>query len=226
VTIAPPSAAGSIAPVATPSGWVPRVRRDSFLPLPAPPATLGQSNEVRSTLLATSLQSIRKHGLFDLYSRHLAGPFRETVLTAVAGAWLPINAAKAHYLACEALRLEPAMQLALGMEVGDRVNGTFLGFMVRTAKTVGVTPWLALAQSAKLYFRLFQGGGGIAIGELGPKEARIELVGNPLFEIDYFRNGCRGFYQAATRLFCTRVYTHDLSRGRSTTGMTLRLSWA
>jgi hypothetical protein len=98
--------------------------------------------------------------------------------------------------------------------------------MVRTAKTVGVTPWLALAQSAKLYVRLFQGGGGIAIGELGPKEARIEVVGNPLFAIDYFRSGCRGFYQAAAGLFCNRSYSYDLSRGKSTSGMTIRLSWA
>jgi hypothetical protein len=213
-------------PAPTASGWAPRLRRDSFLAFPAPPATLGVATEVRSTLLATSLQSIRKHGLFDPYAKHLTGPFRETVLTAVAGSWLPINAAKAHYLACDALRLETAQQLAIGMEVGDRVNGTFLGFMVRTAKTVGVTPWLALAQSAKLYFRLFQGGGGIAISELGPKEARVELVGNPLYDIDYFRNGCRGFFQAATRLFCTRVYTHDLSRGRSPNGLTVRVSWA
>jgi hypothetical protein len=202
------------------------VRRDSFLPFPAPPVTLGQATEVRSTLLATSLQSIRKHGLLDLYQRHLTGPFKETVLTAVAGSWLPINAAKAHYLACDALRLEPAVQLAIGMEVGDRVNGTFLGFMVRTAKTAGVTPWHALAQATKLYFRVFQGGGGIAIGELGPKEARVELVGNMLYDIDYFRNGCRGFFQAATRLFCNRVYTYDLSRGRNANGMTLRISWA
>jgi hypothetical protein len=185
------------------------VRRDSFLPFPAPPVTLGQATEVRSTLLATSLQSIRKHGLLDLYQRHLTGPFKETVLTA-----------------CDALRLEPAVQLAIGMEVGDRVNGTFLGFMVRTAKTAGVTPWHALAQATKLYFRVFQGGGGIAIGELGPKEARVELVGNMLYDIDYFRNGCRGFFQAATRLFCNRVYTYDLSRGRNANGMTLRISWA
>jgi hypothetical protein len=187
---------------------------------------LGAATHVRSTLLATSLRSIRNHGLLDPYLRHLAGPLKESVLTAVAGAWLPIDAARAHYLACDALRLEPAMQVAIGMEVGDRVNGTFLGFMVRTAKTVGVTPWLALAQSAKLYFRLFQGGGGVAIGELGPKEARVEVVGNPLFAIDYVRNGCRGFFQAAAGLFCTRVYTYDLSRGRNASGMTLRVSWA
>jgi hypothetical protein len=203
-----------------------RAKGAAFLPFAGPPAKLGLVTEVRSTLIATSLQSLRTRGLLAKYTKLLAGPHQETVLTAVAGSWLPLDAAVAHYRACDALRLEPAVQLAMGMDVGDRVHGTFLGLMVRTAKTVGVTPWLALAQSAKLYGRLFAGGGGIAVTELGPKEARIELVGNTLCEVDYFRIGLRGVYQAAVALFCSRVYSSDLPRVRPRNGMTMRLSWA
>jgi hypothetical protein len=217
-----PDASSSFPP---PASSVTRVRRDSFLPLPAPPSALGQVTMVRSTLLATSLQSLRARGMLDRYTRHVAGPHTETILTAVAGAWLPVDAAIAHYRACDALGLEPSEEVAIGMEVGDRVHGTFLGLMVRTAKTLGVTPWLALAQSAKLNSRLFSGGGGIAVSELGPKEARVDVVGNPLCDVEYFRNGLRGVYQAAVRLFCQRVYSSEIPRGLVRSGMTLRVSW-
>ena len=209
----------------TPSGFVVQPRLDSFLPFSAPPSTLGLVTQVRSTLIATSIQSLRTRGLLARYTKLLQGPHKETVLTAVAGSWLPVEVAHAHYAACEALHLDSAQQLAMGMDVGDRVNGTFLGLMVRTAKTVGVTPWIALAQSAKLHSRLFEGGGGLSIIELGPKEARVDMVGHTLCNTDYFRNGTRGVYQAATRLFCSRVYTHELSRRAILNGMSIRISW-
>jgi hypothetical protein len=217
----------SLAALRVSSSFPPRgPRPDSFLPLPAPPANLGVATQVRSTLIATSLQSIRTRGLYDRYVKLLQGPHKETVLTAVAGCWFSIEAAVAHYRACDALRLDTSLLLAMGMDVGNRVHGTFLGMMVRTARTAGVTPWLALAQSAKLHGRLFSGGGGVAVTELGPKDARIDLVGNPLCELDYFRIGMRGVYQAAVQLFCSSVYTVELSRSRAPRATAMRVSWA
>ncbi len=200
--------------------------RDSFLPFPAPPSVLGLATHARSTLIATSLQSLRTRGLLERYTRLLQGPHKETVLTAVAGSWISMEAALAHYRTCDALRLDPRVQLAMGMDVGDRVHGTFLGLMVRTARTAGLTPWVALAQSAKLHGRLFSGGGGISVTELGPKDARVDMVGNALCDIDYFRTGMRGVYQAAVQLFCTSVYSVELSRGRAPRSTAMRISWA
>jgi hypothetical protein len=181
---------------------------------------------VRSTLIATSLQSLRTRRLYDRYVRLLQGPHKETILTAVAGSWLSIEAAAAHYRACDALHLDTALQLAMGMDVGNRVHGTFLGVMVRTARTAGVTPWLALSNSAKLHGRLFSGGGGIAVTEIGPKDARVDLVGNVLCDIEYFRVGMRGVYHAAVQLFCSSVYTVELSRIRAPRASAMRISWA
>jgi hypothetical protein len=184
------------------------------------------AKRVRSTLIATSIQSLRAHGFLERYARLLQGPHRETVLTAVAGSWMAMDAALAHYRACDALRLDSRLQLAMGMDVGNRVHGTFLGVMVRTARTAGVTPWAALAQSAKLHGRLFDGGGGISVSELGPKDARIELVGNPLCDLDYFRTGVRGVYQAAVQLFSASAYSVELTRGRAPGTTAMRISWA
>lgn len=181
---------------------------------------------MRSTLIATSLQSLRTRGFLDRYARLVEGPHGETVMTAVAGSWLPMDAAVAHYRACDALRLDTRLQLVIGMDVGNRVHGTFLGMMVRTARTAGVTPWTALAQSSKLHGRLFSGGGTISVTEIGPKDARVEMAGNALCDIDYFRTGMRGLYQAATQLFCSSVYSVELARGRAPGTTAMRISWA
>ena len=135
-----------------------------------------------------------------------------------------MDAAVAHYESCDALGLDAGEQLAIAMEVGDRVHGTFLGMMVRMARTAGVTPWPALAQSAKLYGRLFCGG-GVAVTPTGPKDARVELVGNALCAIEYFRVGVRGVYQAALQLFCRRVTTFELALRRAPHAMAIRICW-
>jgi hypothetical protein len=197
---------------------------EQFLPFPAPPASLGAASAVRSTLITTSIQSLRGRGLYDRYSRRIAVAHRETLLTAVAGVWLPVDAAVAHYAACDELGLAVDEELAIAMEVGQRVHGTFLGMMVRMARTIGVTPWPALAQSAKLYDRLFCGG-GIAVTRKGPKDARVDLVGNPLCDIEYFRVGVRGVYEAALLLFCRRVSTYALPQHGRHHAMALRISW-
>ena len=198
---------------------------ERFLPFPAPPAQLGLATLVRTTLITTSIQSLRARDLLGAYTSQLRGAHKDTILSTVAGSWLSMDAATAHYRACDAIGLTAPEQLALGMNVGDRVHGTFLGVMVRSARTVGVTPWAALARSGTLYARLFSGGGGIAVSKLGPKDARIDLIGNPLCEIDYFRVGVRGVYQAAVQLFCSRVYSSDASVSRTARSMSIRLSW-
>jgi hypothetical protein len=204
--------------------WRSEATDKALLPFPGAPSSLGAASAARSTLVTTSIQALRARGLHDRYVQHLDAPHRETLLTAVAGVWLPIDAAVAHYQACEALHLDVGDQLAIAMEVGDRVHGTFLGMMVRMARTAGVTPWPALAQSAKLYGRLFCGG-GVAVTPTGPKDARVDLVGNVLCGIEYFRVGVRGIYQAALQLFCRRVMIFELPVRRAPSSMAIRISW-
>jgi hypothetical protein len=199
-------------------------KRESFLrykpQLPGPTV-----QQVRTTLIATSHQSLRGRGLFDRYTTLLDAGHKDAILTSIAGAWLPIDAACAHYRACDALCVEASLQLAIGMDVGERVHGTFLRMIARTARGAGATPWLALEQSSKLYGRLFAGGGSIAVTRMGPKDARVDLTGNPLCDIGYFRTGVRGVFQAAAQLFCHRVYTLEILKGRPPRGMALRVSW-
>jgi hypothetical protein len=183
------------------------------------------ASQARSTLITTSIQAIRARGRFAQYEEGLPPPLRETILTVVAGAWIPIEIASAHYTACDGLGLPVPEQLAIGMEVGKRVQGTMLGLVVRTAKQAGLTPWIGFGHSGRLYERLFQGG-SVRLTKLGPKEARMEVVNNQLFSIPYFRNGFRGIVAGGAQLFCEKVYVHENPRLTNETSLGLNISWA
>jgi hypothetical protein len=185
---------------------------------------MGIANVARSTLVTASIQSLRARGLYDRYAVRLAEEQRNALSTAIAGVWIPMSLAVAHYRACDALRLCIGEQLDIALEVGQQMHGTFLGAMLRLAKSVGVTPWAALAYSGKLYDRLFRGG-GIAVIRTGPKDARIDMVGNPLCDIEYFRVGVRGVFEAALELFCDRVTSHEIPRRYVGLDMGIRISW-
>jgi len=198
---------------------------ETVVPFRATPSRMGTATMVRSTLVAASIQSLRARGLYERYAVRLAEADRNELATAVAGLWIPMSLAAAHYGACESLRLCPGEQLDIALKVGMHLHGTFLGAMLRMARTVGVTPWGALAYTDKLYERLFRGG-GIAVTRIGPKDARVDLVGNPLCETEYFRVGVRGVYQAALELFCERLSTQEIPRRYSGLDMAVRISWA
>lgn len=194
------------------------------LPFPTS-GVLGEATQVRSTLLASSIASLRRHDLFDRYVALLSPAHREAVVSSVAGQWLPMAIGRAHYLACEQLGLTQAQQVQIGAEVSLKIHDTFLGVVIRTAKQAGVTPWILLSRGHQMYSRVFDGGGGIRVIRYGPKEARTDIVGIPLLTIPYFRNALRGIYQAAISLFCTQAYVQEIARDTGPTRAALRLSW-
>jgi hypothetical protein len=181
--------------------------------------------EARSTLLTTSIQALRARGHATRYEEALRSEAKQPILTVVAGVWLPIDLAVAHYEACEALGLPVEEQLGMGIEVGERVQGTMLGLVARTAKTAGVTPWTGLAHAARLYERIFRGG-AVQVSKLGPKEAELELVNNRVFGIDYARNGLRGVTLGGLKLFAEKVYVHEMPTHGSPSTFVMRISWA
>jgi hypothetical protein len=197
---------------------------ETVVPFRAAPSRMGIATMVRSTLVSASIQSLRARGLYDRYALRLVEADRDELASAVAGVWMPMSLAVAHYRACESLRLCVGEQLDIARKVGMHLHGTFLGAMLRLARTAGVTPWGALAYTDKLYERLFRGG-GIAVTRVGPKDARVDMVGNPLCQMEYFRVGVRGVYQAALELFCERMSTHEIPRPYSGLDMAVRISW-
>ncbi|HET9955124.1 MAG TPA: hypothetical protein VFQ61_11505 [Polyangiaceae bacterium] len=171
-------------------------RDEIVLPFPDAP---GVAAYIRSTLLTSSLQSLRARGLEEKHSRLLPPEHRDTILSCVAGQWLPIAVGAAHYEACGKLGLSAAEQHEVGRSVSKQIHETLLGLTVKMARGVGLTPWTLLAKGNTLFSRLFRGG-GTQITRLGASSARIEIAGLPLLEIPYFRNAVSGTYAAGIEL--------------------------
>jgi hypothetical protein len=198
---------------------------ETILPFPAPLESIGLAKQMRSTLVASSFESLRRRNLMDRYRELVDPDHRDTLLSSVAGQWLPIEVGMAHYDAVDRLGFTAEEQAGIGAEVSHKIHDTFLGVVMKMATNAGVTPWTLLPKGNQLYGRIFQGGGGTQIVKLGPKEARAEIAGVPILAIPYFRNAIRGLYQAGISVFCTRCYAHEIPRRAPPTSIALRLSW-
>jgi len=199
---------------------------DVFVAFPAPIERLGTATLVRSTLLVSSLQSVRKRNLSETYLRLLPGEHHAVVQSMIAGQWVPMKLAEAHYEACEGLGFSATAAHEIGREVGDRIQGTFLAAMVRMVGTVGVTPWTALSHAQRLFERVLRGGGGLSVLKRGPKDARVHFVGVPLCRLPYFRFALAGVFEAAADLFCIKSYAKEVAGSATETAIVFQISWA
>jgi hypothetical protein len=199
------------------------VEEEVFLPFPGPVDALPPVSQCKSTLLVASVRTLREQGYFDRYSALLDPGFREAVLSTIAGVWLPIDAAVAHYRAIDYLGLTSGEQVALGGAVSERLGSSVFGTIATLAKTSGVTPWTGLRYFQRFFDRFFVGG-GTCVTKLGPKDARIEIVGLPLARIPYFVNSYRGLIEALGFLFCRKLFVTVLPRANATT-IVFRGSW-
>ncbi len=203
-----PVAASSFRP---PSGLAPPLRSEEcILPFPLAKGAIRSATAYRSTLVVSSLATLRERGYFEAYSRLLTR-YREEILTSIAGSWLPMPVARAHYDACDALGLAVSEQVAIGRSVGARTQGSILATAAKTARGGGVTPHTILPQFNRLWSRAVNGSAG-AVYRVGPKEARAEFVGCELFDVDFFRHGFRGVLLGVGALFCRTPHIHDLPR--------------
>ncbi|GAC1364669.1 MAG: hypothetical protein NVSMB47_16180 [Polyangiales bacterium] len=202
-----------------------RSSEEVVIPFSLPAARLRPVGEVRTTLITSSLQSLRERRYLDAYCAALPPELHDSILTTVAGAWMPIATACAHYAACDALQLSDLEREAIGAEVGTRVSGTFLGTLVRGARGAGLTPWLGFQQYARLWGRIFRGG-DVAVFKIGPKDARLEVLGLPLARYHYFRAGFRGVNRATCALFAETVFVHQVPRLCTDSSLGFKISWA
>ncbi len=186
---------------------------------------LRDATHFRSTWVTASQATIRDRGYGAQYETFLTGPLRSEVLGIVAAKWLPMDVARTHYEACEKLNLPTSELLDIGSAAAKRANATSLSFAVRMAQNVGVTPWTILAQTPRIWDRIFMGGGGMRVAKLGPKEARLDVMGYPLAGIRYNRVTMRGIVSAFAELFCEKVYVKEISDATDQTRIAMKLSW-
>jgi hypothetical protein len=166
--------------------------REIIIPHTSPqrPAT-----HVRSTLIQSSLATLRTFGHFDAYAKHLPAELREPIVDTIAPTWLPIELGAAHYRACDQLELSEEQLVEIGEHVGDRMQGAFMETLTRAGRAMGLTPWVLLKRFDVLWGRLFQGG-SIELTKVGPKDLTIEIrLAAPLHS-PYFRRAFCGVVRA------------------------------
>lgn len=178
---------------------------EPFVPFQHPAGKAPLVSEIRSTLVVSSLQSLRTHGLFDRYVAELAPKDRDALLGLIAGTWIPLATAEPHYRALDRLQLSTDVVESIGGDVAQRVNKTLLSTIIRASRSAGVTPWTLLSHVHR-FRELSWRGSDIAVYKLGPKDARFEWVAQPLAEIPYFVTSLGGYLAALAGLFSTKAY--------------------
>lgn len=166
---------------------------------------------------------LRTAGRIEAYTAGLAPEARSNVFGVVPGSWIPVETALAHHRAIDNLRLAPSEQIALATGSGEKMQGALTGTILRMSRKVGVTPWLLLPHSQRIWDRVCRGG-DISVERVGPKEAVLRMVGLPLFSTSYFRVAIRYVLQSGLSLWCTRGYVTEVAW--SPTTVTFREAWA
>jgi hypothetical protein len=179
---------------------------------------------IRSTLVQGGIASIRAGALYDAYVAAVAPGVRQEIETAVAGMWIPVDTAVAHYVACDQLGLSSESAAQLGRATFDRTKGLLLGTAIGVAKGAGVTPWSLVPYLQRFWLRGLDGGGIQAV-KVGPKEMRMDVVGCPLFRSQYFRAALRGLTGALFELVTQKSYVHQVPGGSPDTAIALRAQW-
>jgi hypothetical protein len=131
---------------------------ETVVPFRTPPEKVALATHFRSTWLTASLDGLKAKGHYARYIELLPARFHDPILHSIAGVWLPIDIAVAHYAACDALGLTQAEQLDMGREVLTRLKKTIFSLAFRAARDIGVTPWTMLKLLPGQFEREVRGG--------------------------------------------------------------------
>jgi hypothetical protein len=179
---------------------------------------------VRSTLLSASLQSVRDMGWEKRYFAALPAARHDEMRTLIAGMWMPLELAVAHYTACDGMDLRSDEVMEVGKAVSLRTQKTFVGTLGSIAAGAGATPWHLYKNGHRIWGRIFDGGDNIAY-RLGPKDIEIIALGCPLLLIRYFRVSFCAYYAALAGLVAKSVHWRELPERRGEPSIAMRVSW-
>jgi hypothetical protein len=188
------------------------------------PVNLRPLAAARGTILVLDWRALRGLGLYDRFSAALEPGDRDALAAVTAGSWVPLDLVLAHYRALDALDLDEAAMKGVGFEVANAVHGSFLTTLIRLAGKLGVSPWLALEQTYKLWVRSWEGG-GVAVHRLGERLAEVTIVESPLCASRFYRTSMGGALSAAVAPFCRSPIVSELPGSRSPKSVAYRLAW-
>jgi hypothetical protein len=161
---------------------------------------------IRGLILTKSIENLTQAGLSERYLRELPSDLHETMRFVIASSWVPIELARAHYEACDRMKLGDRTTEELGELMAASMSGTLFASLLRTTRSAGMESlWTALRQNDRLWDRMYQGG-GVTVIKLGPKDLILENHGISLAESRHFRAAYRAYWLALGRLFAKAVF--------------------
>ncbi|WP_394823510.1 hypothetical protein [Pendulispora albinea] len=201
-----------------------RNEAEILVDLDVPRERVAPTTKFRSTWIVSSQNAIRDCGFFERYTKLIPEMHRETLMAPVVGVWFPSDVVYAHYTACDRLGLSAVEREAIAYALMRPAHRKLLSITSNVAKHVGLTPWMALAQSGRIWERTCIGG-GIVVYREGPKEARVELLGLTLASIPYFRLALRDLLITSGKLLATAFYVKESFHPAHPLDLTYRASW-
>jgi len=188
------------------------------------PSRIEPLDAVRGTILALDWRVLRELGIFDAYTAAMQRGQRDTLLSTIAGSWVPLALMQLHYRALDALALDDERIRLVGFRVGDGVHGAVIKTLVRLAGSLGVTPWLALEQSYKLWVRSWRGG-AIVVHRLASQAARVSLLETGVCSSPFFRTSFAGALCAGIAPFCKTRNAVEISGTQSASTVAYLVTW-
>jgi hypothetical protein len=150
----------------------------------------------------------------------------EEVFGLGAPTWLSMDAAMAHYNACNLLNLSVDETLRIGGRVAF-IDASGVQLVLRVGKAGGATPWTVIRNAPTYWSRMYDGSWlEFECQEVGPKDARIIIHRNSLARFAYWRTGLRGVITELTGALSTRAYVHEQIRDTTNDSVTYAVSWA
>jgi hypothetical protein len=138
--------------------------------------------------------------------------------------WLPAEVVVAHYAALDALALAEEEVLAIGSSVVIHGHGKAIEVALRVIPSAVLNVFSVLTKADRLWDRAFDGG-ALAIFRLGPKEARIDIIGLPFAHLTYPRLAIRGVITGVLRLLVKTVYVNDVTTFSTGNMLSYSISW-
>ena len=161
---------------------------------------------IRGIILTKSIENLVGAGLHERYLRELEPELHEPMRFVIAASWVPVDLARAHYAACDRLRLSDRTIEELGSLMAASMGSTLFASLLRAVRSAGMDNlWTALKQNDRLWDRMYQGG-GVTVIKLGPKDLTLENHGISLAESRHFRAGYRAYWVALGSLFAKAAY--------------------
>jgi hypothetical protein len=181
--------------------------------------------QARGTWVTSSVLALKKRGHFERYIAQLQPEDHDALVFAVAASWMPVDLVLRHYEACDRLALPPDELFAIGSDVTTRVHASSLALGRSVASATGVTPWTILERLDRAWARVAVGG-GVAVAKLGPKEARVEILGFQFARIRYNRIATRGIVHGLVAVLAQSAWVHEIEPLCTSTALGFKVQWA